>query len=85
MKTIAYSKVKNSLADTMQEVCRDRLPVLIQRGKQEAVVMVSLADYSSLEETAYLLRSPANARRLRRSLSDLNRGKGMQVDIKSLA
>lgn len=85
MKAISYAKAKSHLDETMREVCRDRLPVVIQRGKQDAVVMISLADYSSLEETAYLLRSPANARRLRRALNDLDRGRGVAVDLKDVA
>jgi len=56
----------------MREVCRDRLPVVIKRGRGQSVVMVSLEDFVSMEETAYLLRSPVNARRLARAKRDLN-------------
>ncbi len=81
MRAISYTAAREALADTMDEVCRDRAPVLITRKRDRAVVMLSLADYESLEETAYLLRSPANARRLLAAIESLARGKGKQKRI----
>ena len=75
MKAITYTAAREALADTMGGVCRDRAPVIIARKRDQAVVMLSLADYESLEETAYLLRSPANARRLLEAIESLARGK----------
>jgi antitoxin YefM len=46
------------------------------------VVMLSLAEYESLQETAHLLRSPANARRLLKSIESLESGKGMRKKLK---
>lgn len=51
-------------------VCADRNPVLITRQKGPSVVMLSWEDYSSLEETAYLLRSPKNAARLAEAVAE---------------
>ncbi|ACO77843.1 Prevent-host-death protein [Azotobacter vinelandii CA] len=59
----------------MERVNDDRAPILITRQKGEPVVMMSLADYNAFEETAYLLRSPANAERLIRSIANLRAGK----------
>ena len=70
MKAITYTAARESLASTMDRVCMDHDPVIITRNRDQAVVMISLEDYESLEETAYLLRSPANARRLLDSISD---------------
>ena len=64
MSTISYSAAREKLAQTMDRVCDDREPVIITRQKQRSVVMLSLEDYESLTETAYLLKSRANARRL---------------------
>ena len=50
--------------------------------RDQSVVMLSLDDYTQLEETAYLLRSPANARRLRSAISSLNKGKGRERKIR---
>jgi len=47
--------------------------------------MLSLADYESLQETAYLLRSPANAKRLIASIESLNSGKTLKKNLKDLA
>ncbi len=78
MKAISYTAAREGLAATMDEVCRDRTPVLITRKRDRAVVMLSLQDYESLEETAYLLRSPANARRLLEAIESLAKGKGKE-------
>ncbi len=61
----------------MGRVCDDHDPVIITRKRDQAVVMVSLEDYESLQETAYLLRSPANARRLSEGIAQLEKGKGI--------
>ena len=62
----------------------DHDPVIITRNRDQAVVMISLEDYESLEETAYLLRSPANARRLLDSISDLKESGGITKSIDEL-
>ena len=64
MKAITYTAARENLASTMDQVCLDRDPVIITRKREQSVVMISLEDYEALEETAYLLRSPANAKRL---------------------
>ena len=60
MDTITYTDARANLAKTMDRVCDDHAPVIITRRNGGAVVMLSLRDYEGLEETAYLLRSPAN-------------------------
>jgi len=75
VKTLSYSDARKQLADTMDQVCDDRAPVIITRQKARPVVMISLDDYNSLEETAYLLRSPANAQRLLASIRQAENGK----------
>jgi antitoxin YefM len=54
----------NHLTEIMDNVCDDHTPRLITRSAKRAVVVLSLEDHEALEETAHLLRSPANARRL---------------------
>lgn len=60
----------------MDQVCRDRTPVIFTRNRVQSVIMLSLAEYESLEETAHLLRVPANAKRLLASITALESGKG---------
>ena len=64
MDAITYSNARANLANTMNRVCEDHEPLIITRNSEQSVVMLSLEDFNALEETAYLLRSPANARRL---------------------
>ena len=76
MKAISYTAARENLASTIDEVCEDRSPVIITRKRNQAVVMMSLEDYESLEETSYLLRVPANAQRLQESIEGLKKGEG---------
>ncbi|MEW8052275.1 MAG: type II toxin-antitoxin system prevent-host-death family antitoxin [Candidatus Thiodiazotropha sp.] len=78
MDTIAYSIARAKLASTMNQVCEDHAPVIITRKGAGSVVMISLDDYQALEETAYLLRSPKNARRLLESIAELESGGGSE-------
>ncbi|MFM7641744.1 MAG: type II toxin-antitoxin system Phd/YefM family antitoxin, partial [Cyanobium sp.] len=64
MDAISYTAARANLAQTMKRVCADHEPMIITRNGEPSVVMVSLDDFKALEETAYLLRTPTNARRL---------------------
>ena len=75
MDAINYSALRANLAKTMDKVCENHKPVIITRQGGEPVVMLSLEDYESLDETAYLLSSPENARHLRRSLEEYKEGR----------
>jgi len=81
MKAISYTAARENLAATINEVCEDRSPVIITRKRDQAVVMMSLEDYESLEETSYLLRVPANAQRLQDSIQSLEAGEGAERKI----
>jgi antitoxin YefM len=85
MRAITYTAARENLASTMDEVCRDRAPVVITRNRDQSVVMLSLEEFESLEETAHLLRSPVNAGRLLASIANLESGKGKsrKVDLES--
>jgi antitoxin YefM len=85
MTAITYTAARENLAATMDKVCDDRAPVVITRNRDQSVVMLSLAEYEALEETAHLLRSPANARRLLESIQSLESGKGKVRAIKGEA
>jgi len=82
VKSITYTAARENLASTINRVCEDDAPVVITRNRDQAVVMLSLAEYQSLQETAYLLRSPANAKRLLKSIESLERGRGMRKKLK---
>lgn len=81
MKTMSYSDSRAHYAEMLDTVTDDREEVIITRAGHEPVVVVSLDDYESLKETAYLLKSPANARRLLASIEQLENGEGTQRDF----
>ena len=81
MDTITYTSARANLAKTMEKVCDDHSPVVITRKTAQPVVMMSLEDFEALEETAYLLRSPKNARRLLESIAELEAGKGSEKEL----
>ncbi len=76
MKTMTYSESRARYAEVLNSVTDDREEVVVTRAGHEPVVIVSLEDYESLKETAYLLRNPANARRLLASIDELENGGG---------
>jgi antitoxin YefM len=85
VKAITYTAARENLAATMNQVCNDHDPIIITRKRDQAVVMVSLEDYESLQETAYLLRSPENAKRLSEGIAQLEKGEGLVKRLDELS
>jgi len=81
MKTMTYSESRARYAEVLDSVVNDHEEVIITRAGRDPVVIVSLDDYQSLKETAYLLRSPENARRLLTSIERLESGQGVVRDL----
>ena len=78
MDAITYSSARANLARTMDRVCEDHEALIITRNGEQSVVMLSLEDYQALEETAYLLRNPGNAKRLLAATAQLAAGQGVE-------
>jgi len=78
---MTYTEARETLAVTIRRVCRDHVPVIITRKREDSVVMMAQEDYDSLTESAYLLRSPKNARRLLDSIRELESGKGRERQL----
>ena len=78
MDAVTYTTARANLASTMNRVCDDHEALIITRNGEQAVVMLSLEDYNALEETAYLLRTPTNAKRLLSAVAQLSAGKGVE-------
>ncbi len=81
MTAISYTAARENLAATMDKVCADHAPVIITRNRDQAVVMMSLEDFEALEETAFLLRNPKNAKRLMSAVAQLDAGKGVEQSV----
>ena len=78
MDAVTYSAARANLATMMNRVCDDHEALIITRSGERSVVMLSLEDFQALEESAYLLRSPTNAKRLLAATAQLASGKGKE-------
>lgn len=81
MDVVTYTDARANLKGVMDRVVADRTHVVVTRQKAEAVVMVSLSEWNSMEETMHLLSSPRNAERLRASVRQMDAGKGNERDL----
>ena len=81
MNAINYSELRKNLKTTMDQVCENHEPIIITRKNSDNLVLVSYEDYSSIEETSYLLKSPKNAKRLRESIKSFYEGKGIEKEL----
>ncbi len=77
MRTMSYSQSRAHYAEVLDSVVDDREEIVITRAGKEPVI-VSLDDYESMKETAYLMRSPENARTVREAVDRLERGEGVE-------
>ena len=76
MKAVTYADAKKNLKALIHQVCIDSEPALIVDSRtQEQAVLISIEDFQPMEETAYLLNSPANRAHLERSLKQASEGK----------
>ncbi|WP_416897870.1 MAG: type II toxin-antitoxin system Phd/YefM family antitoxin [Minwuia sp.] len=68
-RQMTYTELRQGLKEACDTVCEEHEPLLISRRNGKDVVVLSKDDYDALEETAYLMRSPANARRLLKAMN----------------
>jgi antitoxin YefM len=81
MDAITYTQARKNFTSVMNQVCDDHAPIIITRQSERPVVMMSLEDYTALEETVYLLKSPVNAQRLYKALEQLKEGKYQKHEL----
>lgn len=84
MHAVTYTQARANFAAMLDKVNDDHAPVLITRQNGKPAVLISLEDYSAWDETAYLLRDPANAKRLLASIDELNQGGGVTRSFEEL-
>jgi antitoxin YefM len=84
VSSISYSEARDRLASVWDEAVSTRQPVVIDRRGHESVVLVPVGEWESLQETARLLRSPANAKRLLAALYRLESGEGEVIAVEDL-
>ena len=78
---MSYSSFRSKLASTIDKVNDDHQPVLITRQNGKPAILMSVEDFKSYEETAYLMASPRNAERLNRAIDELESGKGQKREM----
>ncbi|RXZ42697.1 type II toxin-antitoxin system Phd/YefM family antitoxin [Crenobacter cavernae] len=81
MDALTYSYTRQHLADVMRQVNDDHSPVVVTTQRGKPVVIMSLDDYNSLEETAYLLRNPKGAKRLLDAVERYRRGESVSKEL----
>ena len=82
MRHVSYTAFRQHLAEYMDEVCDSRAPLHVTRQNARTVVVVSGDEYEGMMETLHLLRTPANAERLLRSIDNANAGKLVEREPK---
>ena len=85
MSTITSSTARDHLAEVWDKTVSTREPVIVSRRGAESIVMLPLEEWEGLQETAHLLRSPTNARRLLAALNRLDRGEGEVLPVEAMA
>jgi len=85
MSTITYSMARDHLAEVWDKTVSTREPVVVSRRGTESIVLLPLEEWEGLQETAHLLRSPANAKRLLAALNRLDHGEGEVLSVEALA
>ena len=81
MYAISYSETRENLKAVMDKAVADRAPIAITRQRGEGVVMISQSEWDSIEETLYLLSSPANAKRLMAGIARFDAGEGEEHEL----
>jgi antitoxin YefM len=81
MDVVSYTHLRKNLSGILDKVNDDHNPVLITRQKGSPAVLISLEDYKSYEETAYLMQSPENAKRINRSIEQIEKGLSKEHEL----
>ncbi|WP_421868384.1 type II toxin-antitoxin system Phd/YefM family antitoxin [Pararhizobium sp.] len=84
MNVISLSELRANMAKHFDRVEQDHDELIVTRQNREPMVVMSLSDFEGWKETMYLLSNPANAKMLRKSIAELDAGKGIEVDIDAL-
>jgi antitoxin YefM len=84
MEIVSYSETRANLKAILDRVVNDCTPIAITRQRGKPVVMISMDDWTAMQETRYLLSNPNNARRLMESIAQIEAGNVIEVDPKTM-
>lgn len=85
MSHVSYTQLRGNLARYMEEVCDSHDALVVTRQNARSVVLISEEEYAGMLETLYLLRSPANAARLKKGIAEAEAGDLIEYDIEDPA
>ncbi len=77
MEVLNYTEFRKELKSSLDKVSNDKEVIVVSRGKNKNVVVISLDEYNSLKETMYLLSSEKNRKRLQKSFGEMKKDKIM--------
>lgn len=81
MRVVSFSDARNNLKSVLDTVTNDAAATIITRRDAESAVVMSLDYYNSLMETFHLLRSPANAEHLSKSIEQYRNGESVSREL----
>ncbi|KEQ00696.1 MULTISPECIES: type II toxin-antitoxin system Phd/YefM family antitoxin [Snodgrassella] len=81
MEIMSYTEVRKRFAETIDRVNDDHIPIVITRQNGQKAVLLSLDDYNSYQETAYLMASPVNAERINKGIAEVEAGLAKQHEL----
>lgn len=79
--TVSYTDFRNNLATYFDEALNSRATITVTRQGRRNVIIMSEEEYQGWEETIHLLKSPANAERLLRSIADADSGNVVETEL----
>lgn len=79
-----YTSLRENLASILDQVIQDQEPVIVRRKGSKDVALIPASELAGLMETAHLLRSPRNARRLLTAIARAEKGKGTRMTVEQL-
>ena len=78
MAHVTLTELRANMAKHLDQIESDRTELVVTRQNHEAVVILPLSEFEGMRETLHLLSTPANADHLRRSIAELDAGKGIE-------
>jgi antitoxin YefM len=81
MSYVTFTDLRNNLASHLDKVVNDRAELVVTRQNRESVVVVPMGEWEGMQETLHLLSTPANAEHLRKSIEQLDAGKGIVREL----